>query len=68
MKKQLFKILMLFIFISCTTTGKSEYIGKTVKSIDYHKNTSPYMMVIKFTDGSILYVCANKYCLDVMKK
>lgn len=81
MKNQLIKFLLFFLFISCTTNTKSsdnrihaeyttyeEYSGKTVKSINYYKNTNPYMMVIEFTDGSVLYVCANKYCLDVIKK
>lgn len=49
-------------------TTYEEYNGKVIKSIKYFKKSDPYTLEIKFTDGTILNVCANKYVLDVEKK
>ena len=45
----------------------SKHIGKTIKSITYYNNGTPYHMVILFTDNTTLDIVANKYVLDIQE-
>lgn len=76
--KIILTLIIILNFNSCNSSGQnnrvhaeyttySEYSGKIVKSINYYNDSSPYTMVIIFTDGSILNIYANKYVLDVEK-